>query len=453
MKCKFLFVVFVVINLCSNLAQATQLSANATSESETDARAEALRRLAESIQVKVSGETLVTSQLKNNVATQELVDSVNTSTDLTLLGAEVFVMKTKQGYRAEAQIDTEHSFNLYLTKIKAEKQLLDSQITLYQQQKIDIAKFTLANDLMPKLSLHIKDYLIASMLAPKPKQTEQVKTPTWMADLSNKNQWLLSLNDYVKQLTDSVISDPKLAAFILVSGIELEGVYTCPMFQDNGSWLIEKNILSHEINQALPSVSQSKEQAQYFLIGHAVKTENQATFISYQLVDVNGAPIQKNAVNYVLTVDNWLTQPKKDDAVLTTIAYEFKDKEGKVIPENFTTEKQLYTLAEKNILKSQSLVVEDPCRPIQQLSPSALTNAYGVGSVISITVAGNLSTFVLRPDPKEHEFVLAKVTYQQTDLSKPGQVQNKTSVGKKFPVLEPNDALIAAVETAFKKLN
>jgi hypothetical protein len=450
---KILILAGLLASMVSPRVWSLQLSAHATSDNELDARAESLRRLAESIQVNVSGETLISSQFKDNVATQELVDSVKTSTDLTLLGAEVNVMKTKEGYRAEAKIDTQQSFNLYLTKITAEKQLLDSKITLYKQQKSDLAKFPLANDLMLNLSLHIKDYLVATMLTVKPSKNEPVKTPLWMDDLSSKSQWLITLSDYINQLTSSTITKPKLAALMLVKDIKQENVYTCPIFQKNGSWLNENKSFNFEISKLLPLSSQSKEQAQYFLIGRAVEVNRKSTSISYQLFDVNGKAHQKNQVNYALSHPMWQKKPIQNDAVLTSIHYEFKDKVGNAIPENITTKKQLYTLVEKNILNNKTLVVEDPCRPIEQLSSAALTNAYGVSSFISIKVAGKLGTFVLRPDPKEHEFALAKVTFQQTDLNSQNNISNKSAVGKKFPVLEPNDALMLAVDVAFKKLN
>ncbi len=98
------------------------------------------------------------------------------------------------------------------------------------------------------------------------------------------------------------------------------------------------------------------------------------------------------------------------------------------------------------------LIKEDPCRPVAHLPLSALIYAYGAESLASINISASLSTFVLRPDPKEHEFALAKVTYQQQGLLDPEQVEHKAAVGKKFPVLEPNHALMNAVEIALKKL-
>jgi len=453
LKFKILIFSCLFASLISPQAFSTQLSAHAVADNEIDARAESLRRLAESIQVKVSGETLVFSQFKDNKATKELADSVKTSTNLTLLGAEVFVMKTKQGYRAEAQIDTEKSFNLYLTKIKAEKLILDNLIVFFKQQKTDLAKFTSANELIPKLSSHIEDYLLATMLSIKPQKEKAKQIPKWMTDLSEKSQSLLIMSDLVKHLASSTITEPQLAALLLVDGIEQENVYTCPIFQENGSWLNQNDMLNFEISKLIPSSTKNKEQAQYFLLGNAVKNDKKSTSISYQLIDVNGKSLQKNQVSYVLPRPTWQTQPMQINTVLASITYEFKDKIGNSIPENITTKKQLYTLVEQNILDNKSMVLADPCRPIGQLSHTALTNAYGVSSFISIAIAGNLSTFVLRPDPKEHEFALAKVTFQQTDLNKPNNMNNKNAVGKKFPVLDPNSALISAVEMAFKKLH
>ncbi len=445
---------FLVLSFIANDLFAAQLSAVATAENELDARAEALRQLAESIQVNVSSQTLVSSQFKDDVATQELVDTVKTSSDLTLLGAEVFVMKTKQGYRAEAQLDTEQSFNLYLTKIKAEQVLLDTQIASYKEQTTNLAKFALANEITLQLSSHIKDYLVATMLAvkPDPKQGEQMKAPTWLQDLASKNQWLITLNNFLDALATSDITDPKLGALMLVKGISQQGVFTCPIFQENGSWLSKNNVLSYEIDKKLTQPSLSKKQASFFLIGHANKSTSSGTTISYQLVDTNGQVQHENHINYMLNKPSWQSQPQIENAVLASIAFEFKDKAGNKIPSNITTTEQLYTLVEKNLLNKKQLITEDPCRPIKQLAPLALSNAYGTESLISINISGSLSTFVLRPDPKEHEFALAKVTYKQQNLFNTAQVENRTAVGKKFPVLDPNDALMNAVEIALKKL-
>jgi hypothetical protein len=453
LKITILVLIALLTTCISPQSYSAQLSAHAVADNELDARAESLRRLAESIQVKVSGETFVYSQFKDNKATQELADSLKTSTDLTLLGAEVFIMKTKQGYRAEAQLDTKKSFNLYLTKIKAEKQLLDNQISFFTEQKTDLAKFISANNLIPKLSSHIEDYFLATMLSAEPQQSETSKVPQWMSDLSNKSQSLLNISYYVKQISSASITDPQLAALLLVENIQQEDVYTCPILQENGSWLNMNNRLNFEINKLLPLATKSKEKAKYFLLGHATKAENQSTTISYQLVDVAGKSLKKNQVSFVLSNPTWQSQPKQKNAVLTSINYEFKDKTGNLLPENITTEKQLYTLAEQNILANQTMVIAEPCRPVDGLSHSALANAYGATSFISIGIAGNLSTFTLRPDPKEHEFALAKVTFEETDLTGLAKISNKSVLGKKFPVLEPNTALISAIEIAFKKLN
>ena len=443
----------MLTSLISSQTFSAQLSAYAVSDNELDARAESIRRLAESIQVKVSGETFVFSQFKDNKATQELVDSVKTSTDLTLLGVEVFLMKTKQGYRAEAQIDTEKSFNLYLTKIKAEKQLLDNKIVFFHQQKTKLGKFSYANELIPQLSAHLEDYLLATMLSVKPQINKIAQIPQWMTDLSKKSQSLLVMSDFVKQLASSTITEPQLAALMLVNGIAHENVYICPILQTDGSWLQPNQRLHLEINKLLALSAQSKETAQYFFIGHADKNEQNTSSISYQLFDTSGKALQKNQVNYSLTRPVWQTQPTRKNSVLTSIKYEFKDKTGKLIPENITTKKQLYTLVEQNILNENYLIVVDPCKPVSQLSPYALTNAYGVTSLISISIAGSLSTFTLRPDPKEHEFAQAKISYTKQDLNELNKIKNKTSLGKKFPVLTPESALISAVETALKKFN
>lgn len=449
---KFLIFIFVCFSLISPQSFSAQLSASATSENELEARAESLRRLAESIQVSVSGEAIVFTQFKDNEATQELVDSVKTSTNLTLLGVEVFVKKTKLGFRAEAQIDTEKSFNLYLTKIKAEKQILDNQIIYFRQQKTDLDKLVTAYELTPMLSSHIEDFLIATMLSVKSQKGETKKIPEWMADLSNKSQTLLSVKDFIKQLASSAITDSKVAALMLVNSITQKSVFTCPIFKKNGAWLAYNDPLNVEIRKLLTSPAQSKDKAQYFLIGHSDNNANPATSISYQLYDSSGEPLQKNQVNYLLSQPTWQTQPIQKNAVLTSINYEFKDTAGKLIPENITTEKQLYTLVKQNILNNQSMVATDPCRPIEQFSNIALANAYGASSFLSMKIAGNLSTFVLRPDPKEHQFALAKVTFQQSDLTGQKVMSNRSAVGKKFPVLDANNALISAVEIAFKKL-
>ena len=450
MTLKGLFFICSLASMISPQVYSAQLTAHAVSDNELDARAESLRRLAESIQVRVSGETLVLNQFKDNKATQELVDSVKTSTDLTLLGAEVFVTKTKDGYRAEAKIDTEKSFNLYLTRIEAEKKILDSQIIFFNQQETDLARLSSANELIPKLSSHIENYLLATMLSIKPEKGEATQSSQWMADLSNKSQSLLTMNEFVNKLAASKVTEPQLAALLLVRGINQENVYTCPIMKSNGSWLNQNNRLHLEISKLLYLSAQNKEKAQYFLIGH---TDKDTSSITYQLSDVYGKTLLKNQVNYLLPRPTWQKERTQKNAVLTLINYEFKDKSGKLIPENITTKKEIYSLIQQNVLNNQSLVMVDPCRPIEKLSHTAMSNAYGVSSFISMNISGSLSTFVLRPDPKEHEFALAKVTFQQTDLNEPSKMSNKNTVGKKFPVLEANNALISAVEIALKKLN
>jgi len=441
-----------VLSFSSNNLFAAQLSTVATADNELDARAEALRQLAESIQVNVSSQTLVSSQFKDNVATQELVDSVKTSTNLTLLGAEVFVMKTKNGYRAEAQLDTEQSFNLYLTKIKAEQTLINSEIKAYELLTSAVDKYVHATKLISQLNIHITDYLVATMLAVKPKVDRETEQPKWLADLANKNTSLINLAQYLTKIKASTITDIKLAALLLTEGIEQEQVYTCPIFKENGSWLKESNLLYYEINNSLPTISNDKNKAKYFLIGNLTTNEQGKTTVSYQLQDQHSKVLQQTHVNIPLKKASWQTQAKQENNILLSIDYQLKDKSGKLLPSDITTQQQLYTLAQQSVLKNKSITKSEPCRAMSKLSLSALTNAYGTSNQISLKISAEISTFVLRPDPKEHEFALAKVTYQQIDLMNPNDVKNKAAVGKKFPVLEPNDALLAAVEMAFKKL-
>jgi len=450
---KLISLAFLVLSFTSTPLYAAQLSTVATADNELDARAEALRQLAESIQVKVSSQTLVSSQFKDNVATQELVDSVKTSTDLTLLGAEVFVMKTKSGYRAEAQLDTEQSFNLYLTKIKAEQTLINSELKAFEQLTSDVDKFVRATKLISQLNFHIKDYLVATMLVVKPEIKHETEQPKWLADLANKNTWLINLTQYLTKIKASTVTDIRLAALLLTEGIEQKKVYTCPIFKENGSWLKESNLLYYEINNSLPTISNDKNKAKYFLIGHLTTNEKGKTIVSYQLQDQSSNILQQTHVNMPLKKASWQTQPKQDNNVLLSIDYQLKDKSGKVLPTDITTQQQLYTLAQQSVLRNKSITKPEQCRSMSKLSLAALTNAYGTSDQISLKISAEISTFVLRPDPKEHEFALAKVTYQQVDLMNPNEINNKAAVGKKFPVLEPNNALLAAVEMAFKKLN
>lgn len=418
------------------------LTATAQAPTSKLARADALKQLAESIQVSVSGSTLVENQLKNNEYTNSLSEQIKTSTDITLLGVELSEQQNELGYAVTARLNTQTSFFSYLQKIQLESQTIQNLQSEFERTTNESQKLTLAHDSVTKLVIHLKDYLLAGLLA------DESAPSDWSANLQREVVQLSKFQNYLFSTKNTPQANPQIVASLLALGVEKTGVLSCPILNHNGS----KLGTSHPLSKALQlkvGKGYNEQSASYFLVSLVTSLDKNGAKVTAFLVDKNGAIVQQQKAIFMGQLSDWVTPPGSPQSKLLVTQFSMDD-EPEIINSNYIArvkERVATVINEKH-----GYIQASPCLPIQLLENNVIKNYYGVNQIATVNINAKIGRFFLRPDPKEHLFALANITYTEVDVQSGEALVRKMTEGKKFPVLDEHEAILEAVSISLKKL-
>tara|TARA_R110002167_G_scaffold88509_7_gene238699 strand:- start:13421 stop:14740 length:1320 start_codon:yes stop_codon:yes gene_type:complete len=438
---KILFTLVILV-FYAHAACAKILTATAQSSTSKLARADALKQLAESIQVSVSGSTMVENQLQNNEYTNSLSEQIKTTTDITLLGVELSEQQNETGFVVTARLNTQTSFFSYLQKIQLEYQTIQHLQSELEQTTNESQKLTLAYNSVNKLVAHLKDYLLAGMLA------DESGPNDWSANLKPNVVLLNKLQNYLFEIKNQTQNNPEIVATLLTLGIEQVGVLNCPIIANSGSRLVATHPLSNALQQKVGK-GYNEESASYFLVSVATQLDKDNARITAFLVDKSGAIVQQQQAKFVVKLSDWQPQTPSSHSKLLVTQFSI-DNLSEPIADTYTA--RVNERVSTAINSKQSFKQPSPCLPVHLVENQAIKNYYGVNHMATVNINAKIAHFFLRPDPKEHLFAMANIIYTEVDVQSGEELVRKMAEGKKFPVLDENEAILEAIDIGLKKL-
>ena len=339
------------------------------------------------------------------------------------------------------------------------KQIESEQISINQRLKKHeglIQKYNkLASALFisKQLNIHLENHktvalLSKSLYGPETVANNRIK---WEDEIKNEQLELSKLQTYIQSAYAQPTTDPKWAAILLSNNINQLDIYTCPLFEQDGSRLTATHPIYHEIIRTLFSANQDKKRAKYFFSAQA-KTDNQGdSEVNYQLVDKKSNIILTKKIYFTFQKSEWERNNIQVHDVLLDIDTNLTAQLTEPSLSD-SSEEELYQLVSQTLPANKHFIAVDPCRPITQFSNHALSKVYGVSSLMSVKVSGRIRTKVTWPDPKEHQVAQVVVNFKYLDLYNTVQINEQQSEARHFPVLNPYNALLAATEKALIKL-
>ncbi len=338
-------------------------------------------------------------------------------------------------------------------QIGSEQTFINQRLKKHEGLTEKYKKLASALFLSKQLKIHLENHKTVALISKTFYGPEAVvnNTIAWDDKIESEQQELSKLQEYVQLAYAQPTTDPKRAAILLLNNINQLDIYTCPLFDQDGSKLTATHPIYHEVMRSLLSVNQDKKRAKYFLSAQ-VKTDSQGdSEVNYQLVDKKSNVILAKKINFTFEKTDWESNNIQVQDVLldidTNLTVQFAEPSL-----SYSSEERLYQLVSKTLPANKHFIAVEPCRPIAQFSNHALSKVYGVSSLMSVKVSGRMRTKVTWPDPKEHQIAQVVVNLQYRDLYNTVQINEQQSEARHFPVLNSYNALLAATEKALIKL-
>jgi len=457
----------------------TVIQAHTTALTEHEARLQVFQQLTLQFQEVASKTSLIEAYQQDKDVSPQLVEKTLGLTTFKWQGVDVITHKVPEGFAATAALD-------YTAMLSFQKELQESEPTIKEelvryQQSTELEKIRLAGQLITQLNQHLQQYVIFKTLTGI--DNTQLNNDE-LSYLKSHTTTLYELTNFIETIKARTTHEPKVVAALLFSALQtnntpsLQNIITCPIFSEEGSWLPLSKPIYREVNQLLNSSSNLTE-PQYWLVAKAQTKPLSSTpqlspknnigntsagshspnsvppnsvAIEYQLIDRENNSLLKQTFNVIVDESSWEFHTPQLDSVLATIEYDFKNLKGEPILKSPETSRQLYALLKQQLGNSKSVIEQDRCRSIAGLNSEAIIKTYGATELANIKISGQISTFTLRPDPKEHEFALVNITYTLKDLFNPQWESQRKFIGKQYPIGIEHEAFIAATNNAFRKL-
>jgi hypothetical protein len=236
-------------------------------------------------------------------------------------------------------------------------------------------------------------------------------------------------------------------ATLLTLGINDNEVLTCPIFAYDGSTLAASHPLFNALSKQL-SNGYDEKTASYYLVSLASHLDNN-TMISAFLLDKNGSIVQQQKAKMFIEKSNWQNQSEATNTKLLIINFAVENFSD-IAPDNYVSRVKERVLTALN--SEQKYKQSSPCFPIHLFENQAIKNYYGVNKMATIDINAKIGRFILRPDPMEHLFAAANIIYSEIELQNGEELVRKMVEGKKFPILDENEAMLEAIDIGLKKL-
>jgi len=350
-----------------------------------------------------------------------------------------------------------NTVRIYIQKLQSERSYLNELLVKHDALIEENNKLASALFIRKQLNIHLENYKKLELISQGKRQysSDVPHIFPWQNDKENKQQALAKLQTYIQPFYALPTKDPKRAALLIASGFTQPNIYTCPILEENGSWLKRTHPLYQEIMQVLPPTNQDKQKATHFLIGKVVSNDNGHSKINYQLVDEKNSAISSQQINFIFEQAIWGNHGIPEQKVLLDIDSTLKARPNgpnTIHASAHSLNETLYQLVGEKLLPNQNVIAVDPCKPIALFSNDALHKAYGTYGLVSVKISGKISTKVSWPDPIEHQVAHVEVNVQHRDINGAVQMRAQHAMAKHYPVVTPYDGLLAATEKALTKL-